>query len=191
MVKRVFIVHGWGYNPESNWYPKLKLELEKKKFKVIVLEMPDTDEPDIYRWTSYLSEKVGKLDSDTYFIGHSMGCQTIMRFLQNQKVKIGGALFVAAWFYLDHLEGKEVESLAEPWLKDNINLFNVKQVVNKLSVILSDNEPYGFVKENKAKFEKELGAKVVIEKGTGHFASEESIKSVPKILKAFLEMQNQ
>src|SRR3989344_3577618 len=86
-MKRVFIVHGWDFNPEVNWYPWLKKELEKKGFKVIVPEMPNTSEPKINAWVSYLKKVVGKLDEETYFIGHSIGCQTIMRFLEKENNK--------------------------------------------------------------------------------------------------------
>jgi len=29
-MKRVFIIHGWGGNPEEGWLPWLKKELEAK-----------------------------------------------------------------------------------------------------------------------------------------------------------------
>src|SRR3989338_1009725 len=107
-MKRAFIVHGWDFNPNMNWYSWLKRELENKGFKVVVPEMPNTSEPDIDEWTSYLSKVVGKLDEKTYFIGHSMGCQTIMRFLEkvNFNRKLPKIVFVAGWFKLDNLENE-------------------------------------------------------------------------------------
>ena len=50
MKKRVFIVHGWDFNPKMNWYPWLKKELERKGFDVMVPEMPNTSEPEINAW---------------------------------------------------------------------------------------------------------------------------------------------
>ncbi|PIN87901.1 hypothetical protein COV12_01405 [Candidatus Woesearchaeota archaeon CG10_big_fil_rev_8_21_14_0_10_32_24] len=79
-MQEVFIVHGWGGFPEEVWFPWLKEELEKKNFKVTILEMPNSEEPKIDVWVSYLKEKVGAPSLDTYFVGHSIGCQTILRY---------------------------------------------------------------------------------------------------------------
>ena len=38
-MKRVFIIHGWGGNPETEWIPWTKKQLEKKGFQVEVPEM--------------------------------------------------------------------------------------------------------------------------------------------------------
>lgn len=62
MVKRVFIVHQWFGNPNSDWYPWAKLKLEQLGYQVHVPEMPDTDHPKIDAWISKLSEEVSKLE---------------------------------------------------------------------------------------------------------------------------------
>src|SRR3989338_3050206 len=83
-MKRIFIIHGWDFNPKMNWYPWLKKKLEKEGFKVIVPEMPNTSKPKINEWVSHLKKVIGKLDENTYFVGHSMGNQTIMRYLEKE-----------------------------------------------------------------------------------------------------------
>ena len=103
-MKRVFIIHAWGFNPKMNWYLWLKSELEKRYFEVFIPEMPNTDEPKIEEWISHLKKVVGKIDYDTYFVGHSIWCQTIMRYLERENVKVGNVVFVAGWFKLDNLE---------------------------------------------------------------------------------------
>ena len=142
--KRVFIVHGWDYNPSMNWYPWLKKELIDHGFEVFVPEMPNTSEPEISSWVEKLKKEVGKVDENTYFVGHSIGCQTIMRYLEtlDSDIQIRGCVFVAGWFNLDNLEGEEVEAIAKPWIKTNINLDKVRAIVKKVAVFLSDNDPY-------------------------------------------------
>ena len=183
-MKRAFIVHGWDFNPNMNWYSWLKRELENKGFKVVVPEMPNTSEPDIDEWTSYLSKVVGKLDEKTYFIGHSMGCQTIMRFLEkvNFNRKLPKIVFVAGWFKLDNLENEEVKEIAKPWLEKPIDLNKVKKRIGKLTVFLSDNEPYDYLKENELMFKEKLGARVIILKNKGHFTEDDGITNIPEIL---------
>ncbi len=187
-MKRAFIVHRWDGTSKSDWYPWLKKEVEKKGFKVEVPTMPNTSIPKIDDWVNHLKKVVGKLDSETYFIGHSIGCQTIMRYLEkeNYNSKIGGIIFVAGWFKLDNLEGEEVEAIANPWMNITIDFNKIKQKIPKLSVFLSTNEPYGFVEENTKIFKEKLNAKVILEKNKGHFTEDDGINELPEVLKEIL-----
>jgi len=182
--KRVFIIHGWDFNPEMNWYPWLKKILEDKGFIVEVPEMPNTSEPKIDAWLAHLKKVIGKLDNETYFIAHSIGCQAVMRFLEKESYngKIGKAIFVAGWFKLDNLEDKEVKAIANPWLNTQINFTKVKEKLNNLNVFLSSNEPYGNIKENEKIFKEKLGAKVTILKDKGHFTEDDGVTELPEIV---------
>src|SRR3989344_2112268 len=117
MPKRVFIIHGWGGSPQEGWFPWLKKELKKKKFSAYVPAMPNSDNPKIRRWVGFLARLVKKADKDTYFVGHSIGCQTILRYLQATNQKVGGVVCVAGWFTLKNLETKEEKRVAKSWLK--------------------------------------------------------------------------
>ncbi len=186
MAKRLFIIHGWDSNPKMHWYPWLKKELVKKGFEVFVPEMPNTSEPEINAWVSHLKKVVGRLDDDTYFVGHSIGCQTIMRFLEKEDYsgKISKIIFVAGWFKLADLEGEE-KVIADPWINTPINFNKIVDKISKLIVFLSSNEPYDYVEENKAIFERKLKAKVVVLKNKGHFTKEDGVEELPEVLKEF------
>lgn len=186
-MKRIIIVHGWDFNPNMNWYPWLREELENKGFEVIVPEMPNTSEPKIKEWVSHLKKVVGKLNRDTYFIGHSIGCQTIMRYLEkeNYRGKISKIVFVAGWFKLNNLEGEEVKEIARPWMETPIDFNRVREKISKLTVFLSSNEPYNYIKENEMIFRDKLGAKVVILKGKGHFTEDDGVTEIPEVLDEF------
>jgi predicted alpha/beta hydrolase family esterase len=182
-MKRVFIVHGWSFNPKSYWIPWLKKELESKGFSVTVPEMPNTDEPEIDAWVNQLSKIVGKPDKDTYFIGHSIGCQTIMRYLEKTNSPVGGAVFVGGWFTLNGLEDEEVEEIAKPWLETPIDYEKVRKNC-KITAIFSDNDP--FVEINNAElFKKNVDANTILVKKQGHF---ETQKQIPIILEEFLKL---
>ena len=122
--KRVIIVHRWDGNSEADWYPWLKTELEKSGHEVIVPNMPDTAVPVIEKWVPKLAQTLGVPDANTYFVGHSIGCQTILRYLETvSNGTVGGALFVAGWFDLENLESPEVAAIAQPWIKNSISYF--------------------------------------------------------------------
>mgnify|MGYP001607242926 CR=1 FL=1 len=189
-MKNIYIIHRWDGNPNSDWYPWIKKELENKNFKIIILEMPNTSKPIINAWVNKLKETIKNVDENTYFIGHSIGCQTIMRYLEQlpENTKIGGAIFVAGWFNLANLEGEEVEAIAKSWIETPIKFNKIKNKIKDLIVILSNNEPYNFVKENSKIFNEKLNAKIIIENKKGHFTEEDGVKELPIVLNKLLEM---
>ena len=181
-MKRVILVHGWGGSPINAWFPWLKKELQIKGFEVIVPKMPDTDDPSIDVWVPYLANVVQKADKNTYFVGHSIGCQTIMRYLEklHKHKKIRGCVFVAPWFNLINLEQEELE-IAHPWTNTKIDFSRILDHCNNFLAIFSDNDP--FVHSNEIeKFKNNLGAKTIIKKKKGHFTSEDGVKKIPEIL---------
>jgi predicted alpha/beta hydrolase family esterase len=189
MLKKVFIVHGWGGNPKEILIALLKEKIAQKGFEVSVPQMPNTDEPKIKEWVDYLSKQVKNPDENTYFIGHSIGCQAIMRYLQTlpSDTKVGKCIFVAGWFNLDNLEDEGVQEIAAPWIHTPIHFNNVKEKMSSLTVFLSSNEPYNYIEENKICFEEKLKATVIILKNKGHFTEEDHVTELPEVLK---EMQH-
>lgn len=188
-MKRVFIVHGWSGFPSEGWFPWLKSELEKKGFQVSVPALPDSDNPRIYNWVPALAEAVGIPDEETYFVGHSMGNQTIVRYLETlpEGIKVGGAVFVAG--FLKRLTGLEPEELEtrKHWLDSSINLEKVGSMLGKSIAIFSDDDLYVPL-DNREEFEKYFNSKVIIEHAKGHMGSSDGHTELPSILNAVLEV---
>jgi uncharacterized protein len=189
-MKRVIIMHGWGGNPEGDWYQWLKLELENRGTEVIIPEMPDSMHPEIIEWVTTLAKSVGDPDEETYFVGHSIGCQTILRYLEAlpRDKKVGGAVLVAAWFNLTDETWDEdyTEEIALPWLKTKIDFKKVREHTSKFTVFLSDNDPYVPLSDGEI-FKKKLGAEVIVEKDRGHFSSEDGVYEYPAVLNKLLK----
>ncbi len=191
MQKRVFIVHCWEGTPEYCWYPWLKNELESRGFLVFIPQLPKAEEPRIKNWVPALAEIVGTPDEQTYFVGHSMGCQTIARYLESLSgdVKVGGAVFVAGFFSkLSNIEDDEiVRSVVDEWLNTPLDLTKVKNHLKKSIAIFSDNDPYVPI-ENQEDFKNKLGSKIIIEHTKGHFSGSNGIWELPIVLESVLEM---
>jgi len=188
-MKRVFIIHGWGGYPDEGWFPWLKKELEKRGFAVQVPAMPNTAEPKIEVWIPFLSELVGQADENTFFVGHSIGCQTIIRYLQTlpDGIKIGGAVFVAGWYNLRNLETEEEKKIAGPWVNEPRDDKKIRQTVNRAIAIFSDDDPF-VIPENQRSWKEKIGAKIIIEHAKGHFSEETGIKELSSALEAVLEI---
>lgn len=192
MKKRIFIVHGWDANPEKEWYPWLKKELETEGFEVCIPELPESENPRIYNWVPKLAESVGTPDENTYFVGHSLGCQTIARYLESlpEKIKIGGVVFVAGYFKeLTGLEeDPETQETGRHWLGAPIDFNKVKPHLLKSVAIFSDNDPYVPL-DNQDDFRDKLGSEIVVEQKKGHFSGDSSdITEFPVILESVLKI---
>ena len=82
-ARRLFIVHGWGGTPGENWFPWLRDMAERREFDVHAPAMPDASNPREAPWVGELAAEVGDHpDVDSYFVGHSLGCMAILRYLE-------------------------------------------------------------------------------------------------------------
>ena len=188
MQKRVFIIHGWSGYPKEGWFPWLKNELRARDIRVNVPKMPHADHPKINEWVSQLKKLVGKTDENTFFVGHSIGCQTILRYLEkiHPETRVGGVLFVGGWVNLNPkaMEDGESKSIAKPWLIKNIDWKKVKLHCNKFIAIFSDNDPFVPVQDAQI-FKENLNAKTIIVKRKEHFTKKGSLSDVPEVLNLF------
>ena len=183
------MVHGWGSNPKDGWFPWLKKELENRGFEVFAPQLPDTEHPRIEKWVAKLAEIVGIPDEQVYFIGHSMGCQTIARYLESlpEEIKIGGVVFVTGFF--KRLTGIEDESGADEtvkhWLNAPLDLEKVKSHITKSIAIFSDDDP-DVPLDNQDDFRDKLGSQIIIERQMGHFS--DGITRLPVVLESILKI---
>lgn len=191
MNNRIFIIHGWDGYPEEGWFPWLKRELEKEGFEVIVPQLPDPEKPRIEKWVPKIAEIVGLSNENTYFVGHSMGCQAIVRYLATlpEEIKVGGAVFVAGFF--KRLVGLEddpdVHETDRHWLTAPIDLIKVRKHLNKSVAIFSDNDPW-VSPDNQNDFKNKLGSEIIIEHNKGHFSGDDGITELPTVLDAVLKI---
>lgn len=183
MVKKVFLIHGWEGYPEEGWRPWLKKELEKNGFNVFVPAMPNPKHPKMNAWVKYLTRIVGIPDKNCYFVAHSLGCITILRYFETLKEnqEVGGVVLVAG--FTSNLGYKELQS----FFTKPIDWEKIISCCNKFIAIHSDNDPvvslhYGnFFKEN-------LGAEVIIEHNMKHFSGEDNINELPVALDSVLKL---
>ena len=191
MKKRVFIIHGWDGYPEEGWFPWLNKKLKEKGFEVFTPQLPEAGEPRINRWIPALAATVGAADAHTYFVGHSMGCQTIARYLETLPagVKIGGAVFVAGYFKrLTNLEDDDiVRDVAREWLTAPLDLEKVKSRLPKSIAIFSDDDPYVSL-DNQDGFKNKLNSKIIIKHNMKHFSGSTGTMELPAALDAILKI---
>lgn len=185
MKKRVVIVHQWGGSPETDWYAWLKNELEGRGYEVIVPAMPESNAPVIEKWVGALACAVGTLNGSDIFVGHSVGCQTILRYLESAQRKVAKVILVAPWLKLSSevLDDPDYADLAGPWLERSIDWAKVKTRAQEFVAFFSEDDPYVPI-ENAELFKNNLGARIIIEDGMKHYDGENGITKVPQVLNA-------
>lgn len=183
-MNKIYIVHCWDGRKDDGWYLWLDRELSNDNNTVYRFNMPNTDTPKIEEWVSFLDKQVDFLDDKTYFVGHSIGCQTIMRYLQTKDIcNIGGILFVAPWLdLLDYaIEDEESYNTAKPWLTETIDFDKIKKFTDNIHCIFSDDDYFVSIKQ-KEKFEKLLNAKTIVVKEKGHISQDDNVYELKEIL---------
>ena len=183
-MNKIYIVHCWDGTKDDGWYPWLDKELSDANNTVYRFNMPNTDSPNIEEWVPFLNKKVDNLDEKTYFIGHSIGCQTIMRYLQTKDVcNIGGILFVAPWLdLLDYaISDDESYNIAKPWLTEKIDFEKIKKFTSNIYCIFSDDDYFVSLKQ-KDKFENLLDANTMVVSGKGHISQDDNVYKLDELL---------
>ena len=157
----VLVVHAFGGSPKKFWYPWLASSLESH-CDVQLLSTRGPPEEVAARVEDLAEAVANTAAADAgaeprvlFLIGHSVGCQTIVRFLALQsttsllfpsppcspRLRLGGCLCVAAWFAI-------VDPWAEivPWCTEPIDDAAVRATLGRagapLRVLLSDNDRY-------------------------------------------------
>lgn len=183
MQKRAIIIHGWEGSPEGCWIPWLKKQLEEQGLEVITPTMPDADNPKMDNWLSHLTKAVGEVSKNDYFIGHSLGCITILRFIESlkQDQKIGGVVLVAG--FCSDLGYDELAS----FFQTKINWEKIKTHCNNFTAIHSDNDEDVSLHYSEL-FKEKLGAEKIIEHNKGHFSDDAGIKELPVAFNAILKI---
>ena len=97
-----YLIHGSYGNPNENWFPWLKEELEKDGHEVVAPTFPTPENQSLDSWKEILSE----LPEDCVVIGHSLGVPFLLTLLETQKAK--AAFFVAGFASLLGNEFDEV-----------------------------------------------------------------------------------
>lgn len=189
IARRLLIVPRWGGHPASDFYPWLLERLRAAQPGTFTeargLALPRPELPDVVAWPAAINEALGQDPAqlaNTYVLAHSVGCQALLRSLASlpDGVKLGGALCVAGWWQIDH-----PWDTIRPWLDPLPQLARVRAAMSKLTVLLSDNDPFTADHgANRQMWEQRLGADVRLAPGGRHFnASEE-----PAVLAALLSL---
>lgn len=181
-MKRAYLIHGWGGTPEHGFFPWLKTELEARGYAVEAPVMPEADAPAYEKWVPFLEERVGTPDEDTLLVGHSMGGQAALRFLERlpDGGRVGTVILVAP--VTDAIKGmsESEEAVARPWLDRPLDWAKIGRSADSIVGIFSDTDRW-IPTEGEA-LVRGAGGKTVVLHGRGHFSGDEGCHDLPEAL---------
>ncbi|MFA7169642.1 MAG: RdgB/HAM1 family non-canonical purine NTP pyrophosphatase [Candidatus Paceibacterota bacterium] len=166
--RTAIFVHGFEDDENGQFSPWkdgwIKENLEKLGYEIIAPNMPNSHHPDRAQWISFLKQYESKLNANTIFIGHSLGCAAIADFINEIDKKIKGIYLIApASEKVDFVkfkkewrnENSDVASV-ESFAKDKTDWKGLKNKAEIIKIFISDNDKYipfaetfQFFKENK------------------------------------------
>ncbi|MBV9349591.1 MAG: alpha/beta hydrolase [Patescibacteria group bacterium] len=192
-MKNALILHGADSNSKANWFPWLKLELEKRGYRVFAPNLPHSEVPDIKQYKDCILSSGFSFGAKTILVGHSAGSVIILKLLETLPENVDTAILVGAfkdsraWFKV--LFGKPVTleelrirvNAGRELMKNHIHinlrkLFakpfkfeKIKKRARKIIFIHSDDDP--FCPLSGAKYlARKVGGELIVLPGQKHFS---------------------
>ena len=169
---KAILIHGWPGREEyfdlkvpspsnNQWFPWLQKQFLIQGILAQTPEMPLAYEPNYEKWKETFEQFT--LESDTILIGHSCGGGFLVRWLSENKVKVGKVVLVAPWI--------------DPGLKKEIdpNFFNFQidenltQKTHGVGIIYSTDDYSDVVESVNIIKSKVKNLKIKKYKDKGHF----------------------
>ncbi|QES89516.1 RBBP9/YdeN family alpha/beta hydrolase [Rhizosphaericola mali] len=176
MSKRLFITHGYMAYPGKHWFPWLKEQLSPLGVEVTILKMPNPDKPILEEWIATIQENVKQPDTETYFIGHSLGCIATLQYLNTLNIVTGGTILVAG-FDQKIKELPELNNFVTPPL----NYTKLQEQATPFIVFGSPQDyivPFSMTQ----KLANSLEAELISIPNAGHFMQDDGFLVFPQIL---------
>jgi len=184
-MKKVYIIHGYFASPSDHWFPWFVEKVHAMYgIEVEVLRMPTPETPQVEVWLEKLRDKIGTPTNETYIIAHSLGCITLLRYLDSFKESfaLGGMILVSPFD-----NPLEIFPNLDSFVDIKLDYDKLSRNILQKHVIFSDNDMYvpSFIS-------KELGIKLdsallEIPRG-GHFLGIEGFEMFPELYEVFRQM---
>jgi predicted alpha/beta hydrolase family esterase len=185
--KQVTIVHGYMASPQDHWFPWLKAKLEAEGAEVDVLALPDSAQARADAWQGYMKSHVQQPDANHYFVAHSLGCITLLRYLDSlpPQARVGGYVLVSGFADSLSLLPQLDEFTAQP-----LDYRQLIAIAPKRLVIASRNDgvvPY----RQSAALSRQLKAQLFSVANGGHFLGSEGHTELPIVYDQLMRMSRQ
>lgn len=175
--KRLVIVHGFTAAPEHHWFPWLKQQAVQSGLNVTVPRLPDSQAPQPESWLDALEDSIGEPDENSWLVGHSLGCITLLNYLTQRYpgAAAGGLLLVSG--FSEPVPGLE---MLDSFTRKPVNADSVIARIPQRVVIGSLNDEI-VPPEYSLRLSKQLSAPFYALPDHGHFLARDGVTELPLI----------
>lgn len=174
--KNYVLLHGYTGSPEGIFFPWIKRELDRRKFKYQIPDLPNTNQPKEEEQVNFVLQNC-KFDSNTVLFGHSLGTVVALKVLEKLNKKIAGLVLAGGFVSPDFKDRPRPFHNTFKWEFDYKKIRQNRGFVK----ILSDPNDYAVYFEQGKVLREKLDASLLEEAGQKpHFTNEEE----PLILQA-------
>jgi len=177
MGKQVYIIHGYGASPSNHWFPWLKEKLIADDHQVSVLHLPNSSDPKKEEWLKTLATKIKNLDTNTYFVAHSLGSITLLNYLEqlDPLPGFGGFILVSGF-------SKPLSSLPslDPFTVKKVDYQKIISATNSRAVIAAEDD-YIVPFQLSENLSKQLDTSFYPVKKGGHFLEDDGFITFPLV----------
>lgn len=181
-ITRAIIIHGYGAEPGSHWFPWLAEQLTAAGIETTIPALPDALDPRDDVWLGRAAEALGTPDEHTAIIAHSLGCLTALRVFAaaGPGARLGRLVLVSG--FLERLPG--FDSL-DAFVGDGVDVAGMSDRIDRITLIRSDDDTIVPASLTDA-LAAQLGAQPIVVPGAGHFLGADGHLSLPAARDAIL-----
>jgi hypothetical protein len=171
----IFIFYGVEGTPQENWFPWLKKELKGSRYQVIIPPLPTPQKQTLKDWLKAFEPYKKHLNSESIFIGHSLGVLFTLNLIEKFKIK---AAYLVAGF--GKLPGNKFDEGMKTFAK-KFDWKKIRQNCKKFYVFAGDNDPYVKLTISKDLSKKTQTDLILVPNG-GHLNQSAGFKKFPLLL---------
>ena len=184
-MKKIIVIHGYFASPYDHWFPWLQDKMRMVyNLDVDILPMPTPETPSVEAWLATIHESLGTPDKETFVIAHSLGCVTLLRYLDTHKesFSLGGMILVSPFD-----KPLTLFPVLDSFVDVTLDYAKLARVVDQKYVIVSDNDTFVSPAITKALSAKLDCALLEIPEG-GHFLGAEGFELFPEVYEVLKKM---
>lgn len=197
-IKKVMILHGFGWHGRENRQGWLQDLLRSKGVEVIAPDLVNPMTATLEEHLAQLEEYKTRVDEDTIIVGHSLGFPLAMHFVLNNSLKINQLIGIAPAFdwnksidilptFSERIKQEHIEAL-KMYCSYSIDGSKLATFVKNITLSLSKNDPYIPYEEAKSYFYKLLPeAKIITFEDKWHFNEAVGLTEFPELLSRLID----
>ncbi len=184
-MQTVFIIHGAYGNPNGNWIPWLRSELEDQECTIITPKFPTPENQSLDAWMDVFEEYIPQLCSKSILVGHSLAVSFLLHVLENISQPVRASIFVAGFIKL--LGIPEFDEINTTFVQNSFDWDQIRSNCGDCTVFHGDDDPYvplAFGTE----IAEHLGANLKVIPGGGHLGEGAGYSEFPALLSVIKEV---